>query len=185
VDVPHTAFVHDRLFRVRRGEPVRAQVVRARGTVTVTYRSERRNLGLFARFLNPSGREIAHTDRFVMPNVTCVEYGFGPRRTFVITSQSVPVSAAETLVYTDLTFHYGPWTRLARPVIRWLAQRIIDQDIRILARQASVIERYGRRFTHTPADVIHAFIESIRRELEGGRDPRLLPERSEEIEFWV
>ncbi|MBI5201381.1 MAG: hypothetical protein HY925_07330 [Elusimicrobia bacterium] len=42
-----------------------------------------------------------------------------------------------------------------------------------------------QEFTHTPADIIHVFIESIHRELELGRDPRLLPDRSQEIEFWV
>jgi phenylpropionate dioxygenase-like ring-hydroxylating dioxygenase large terminal subunit len=185
VDIPHTAFVHAGLFRSRRGERLLARVVRAGGAVTVTYRNERRNLGLFAAFLNRAGREIAHTDRFLMPNLTSVEYAFGPARRFVITSQAVPVTAGETLVYTDLAYRYGPWTRLAGPVVRRLAQRIIDQDVRILGRQAAVLARGGAPFVPTPADVIHAGIESIRRELERGRDPRLLPARTEEIAFWV
>jgi phenylpropionate dioxygenase-like ring-hydroxylating dioxygenase large terminal subunit len=185
VDIPHTAFVHPRIFRSRRDQRVGARVSRAAGTVTVRYRHERANLGTFTWFLNPSHGDIEHVDRFHMPNVTCVEYGFGPRRRFVITSQAVPVSADETLVHTDLTFDYGAWGRLARPVVRRLAQRIIDQDIAILGHQTHVIERDGEDFTHTPADVIHVFIESIRRELEAGRDPRHLPERGAEIEFWV
>ena len=185
VDVPHTAFVHAGLFRSRRGERLRARVVRAHGTVRVTYQNERRNLGAFAWFSNPAGREISHTDTFFMPNVTCVEYGFGDDRRFVITSQSVPVSHDETIVYTDLTFRYGAWTRPAAPVVRWLAQRVIDQDVRILGRQRAAIRRSGERFTHTPVDIIHVWIESIRGELAAGRDPRRLPERSADVEFWV
>lgn len=185
VDIPHTAFVHPWIFRSQRDEPLQARVERRDGTVTVTYRNERANLGIFSWFLNPAGREIEHADRFHMPNVTCVEYGFGPRRRFVITSQAVPVSAEETLVYTDLTFDYGMWGRLARPVVRRLAQRLIDQDVEILGHQMAVIRRYGEAFTHTPADLIHVFIEQIRTTLEGGRDPRRLPERVAEIEFWV
>ena len=111
-----------------------------------------------------------------MPNVTCVEYGFGRGRHLVITSQCVPVTADETLVYTDLAFRYGAWSRLATPVVRWLAQRIIDQDVSILGRQMDGIRRYGPEFTNTPADLIHVFIESIRRELAEGRDPRRLPD---------
>jgi phenylpropionate dioxygenase-like ring-hydroxylating dioxygenase large terminal subunit len=185
VDIPHTAYVHPRLFRSRQNERLRARVVRRAGSVLVTYRAEHRNLGIFAWFLNPRGGEICHRDSFHMPNVTCVEYGFGSRRSFTITSQAISVAPAETFVYTDLTFRYGIWTRVSRPVVRWLAQRIIDQDIRVLGQQRAVIEQYGEGFTDTPADLIHVFIESIRRELTEGRDPRLLPERSTEIEFCV
>jgi phenylpropionate dioxygenase-like ring-hydroxylating dioxygenase large terminal subunit len=185
VDIPHTAFVHPRIFRESRRERIEAAVRRANGSVVVSYRNERANLGLFARFLNPRGREIKHTDAFHMPNVTSVDYVFGPRRRFVITSQSVPVTDDETLVYTDLTYDYGIWNRLARPIIRRQAQTIINQDVEILGQQAETIRRYGARFTNTEADVIHVLIESIRDELSRGRDPRLLAEKTCEIEFWV
>jgi phenylpropionate dioxygenase-like ring-hydroxylating dioxygenase large terminal subunit len=185
VDIPHTAYVHAGIFRSQRNERLQAWIVRTEGSVRVTYRNERRNLGWFAWFLNGSDREITHTDSFFMPNVTCVEYGFGRGRHLVITSQCVPVTADETLVYTDRAFRYGAWSRLATPVVRWLAQRIIDQDVSILGRQMEGIRRYGPEFTNTPADLIHVFIGSIRRELAERRDPRLLPTRSQEVEFWV
>jgi hypothetical protein len=89
------------------------------------------------------------------------------------------------LVYTDLTYNYGIWNGLARPIIRRQAQTIINQDIEILANQMAVIKKYGARFTNTDADVIHVLIESIRAALERGEDPRHLPDKRVDIEFWV
>lgn len=185
VDIPHTAFVHPGIFRVSRGERLQAIVERKGGTVVTRYRGERANLGFFSRFLNRRAREIEHTDSFFMPNVTSVEYVFGKRRRFIITSQSIPVGDDETLVYTDLTYNYGAWNLLAKPVIRRQAQTIINQDIAILGDQMETIKRFGARFSNSEADVIHVLIESIREALERGEDPRQLPEKRVEIEFWV
>jgi len=185
VDIPHTVFVHPKIFRVSRQEKFTARVKRAGGSVTVSYHNERANLGIFSWFLNPGGHEITHTDSFHMPNVTSVDYIFGKSRRFIITSQSVPVTDEETLVYTDLTYNYGVWNAIAKPVIRRQAQMIINQDVAILADQLETIKKYGARFCNTEADVIHTLIESIRMELGKGSDPRLLPEREHEIVFWV
>ena len=185
VDVPHTAFVHPKIFRVTRNERFAAQVERRDGSVTVSYRNERANLGIFSWFLNPSGRQITHTDSFLMPNVTSVDYNFGHRRRFIITSQSIPLTGEETLVRTDLTYNYGAWNYLSRPIIQWQAQTIINQDIAVLDNQMKTIKRYGGHFSNTEADAIHVLIESIREEIANGRDPRLLPDKIQEIEFWV
>lgn len=185
VDIPHTVFVHPKIFRVSRQERFTACIKRTGGSVIVSYRNERANLGIFSWFLNPGGHEITHTDSFHMPNVTSVDYIFGKNRRFIITSQSVPVTDEETLVYTDLTYNYGVWNTIAKPIIRRQAQVIINQDIAILADQMETIKKYGARFCNTEADVIHVLIESIRNELGKGSDPRLLPEKNHEIEFWV
>jgi phenylpropionate dioxygenase-like ring-hydroxylating dioxygenase large terminal subunit len=185
VDVPHTAFVHSKIFRSARGERLTASVRRSNGSVVVSYGGERANLGVFAKFLNPGGREIEHTDSFHVPNITSVDYTFGPRRRFIITSQAVPASRDETIVYTDLTYDYGAWNMVAKPVIRRQAQKIINEDIEILGDQMEVIKKFGCRFSTTQADIIHVMIESIHQELIEGRDPRLLPEKSYEVEFWV
>ena len=185
VDIPHTAYVHAGIFRSRKNEKLTTSIVRKSGSVKATYRRERANLGIFSWFLNPTGREIVHTDSFYMPNVTCVEYIFGPNRHFIITSQSIPTSHDDTLVYTDLTFNYGIWNWIAPFFVKRQGQKIIDQDVEILNLQMDVIKHYGEHFSNTPADLIHVFIESIRKDLEMGRDPRLLPEQSREVEFWV
>ncbi|MBI4751940.1 MAG: aromatic ring-hydroxylating dioxygenase subunit alpha [Acidobacteria bacterium] len=185
VDIPHTTFVHPRIFRDAKAERFTAQITRKNGSVVVAYHNERSNFGWFSKFLNPTAREIQHTDSFHLPNITSVDYIFSQKRRFIITSQSIPVSDDETLVYTDLTYNYGIWNLPARPLIRWLAQRIIDQDIAILNNQMQTIRQFGAEFSNTEADTIHVLIESIRNELAAGRDPRLLPEKKVEIEFWV
>jgi phenylpropionate dioxygenase-like ring-hydroxylating dioxygenase large terminal subunit len=55
IDIPHTAFVHQGLFRSTRGERLAATVRRANGAVQVSYRNERDNLGRYRWFLNPRG----------------------------------------------------------------------------------------------------------------------------------
>jgi phenylpropionate dioxygenase-like ring-hydroxylating dioxygenase large terminal subunit len=185
VDIPHTAFVHPRIFRVRKDAKLTAHVQRRNGSVLVQYHHERANFGIFSAFLNPHGHEICHTDAFHMPNVTCVDYLFGPRRHLIITSQAIPLTDDETLVYTDLTYNYGLWNTLTRPIIYWQARTIIRQDIAILRQQRDVLRHYGSHFANTPADVIHVLIESIRNALLQGIDPRLLPEATHAIEFFV
>ncbi|HHP7245195.1 MAG TPA: Rieske 2Fe-2S domain-containing protein, partial [Elainellaceae cyanobacterium] len=162
IDIPHTAFVHPGVFRQARQQMLEMTVERRKGYVWVEYHHETTNLGRFSRFLNQDGCEIRHTDSFHMPNVTCVNYDMGKHRQLFITSQSVPETETSTLVYTDVTFNYGIWNRLARPFVRWTAQHIIRQDIEILGVQHDVIEKYGQQFSNTPADTIHVFVESIR-----------------------
>ena len=184
IDIPHTAFVHQGIFRSTRGERLRATVTRANGAVHVDYRNERANLGTYRWFLNPRGREIRHTDSFHAPNVTCVVYEIGTK-TFVITSQAVPVGDGDTLVYTDLTYRFGGWNAIAAPFVRRHGQRIIDQDIEILARQGESIARYGTEFRDAPADLIHRMVDSLRDAIARGENPHELPPFEQDIEFYV
>ncbi len=185
IDIPHTVSVHPGIFRSARQQQLTMTVKRSQGSVIATYHNETTNLGWYRRFLNPQGSEIDHTDAFHMPNVTSVEYRMGPRRHCFITSQSVPETETSTLVYTDVTFNYGLWSWLARPLVYWTARRIIAQDVEALALQQSVIEKYGTQFAHTPVDGIHCFVESIREAIAAGQDPRSLPDRTVEVTFWV
>lgn len=184
IDIPHTAFVHERIFRSTRGETLAATVRREGGSVRVTYRNERGNLGVYGWFLNPGNVEIRHTDTFHAPNVTSVVYEIGAK-VFIITSQATPVAANETLVYTDLTYRFGAWNAIAAPFVRRHGQRIIDQDIAILALQGENIARYGAEFRDTPADLIHRMVDSIRDAIARGEDPRALPRVEHEIAFRV
>jgi phenylpropionate dioxygenase-like ring-hydroxylating dioxygenase large terminal subunit len=187
IDVPHTAFVHTGIFRSPKGERIAATVTRADGAVHVSYRNERANLGTWRWFLNPRGAEIRHTDSFLVPNVTYVIYEIGAH-TFIITSQSVPTKAddgGDTLVYTDLTYNFGLFSAMARPFVRWYGQRVIDQDVVILAAQMENIRCYGADFRDTPADIIHRCVDSLRQAIAHGEDPCALAPLSREIEFYV
>ena len=185
VDIPHTTFVHPKIFRDAKHEKFGAHVERKDGRVKVTYKNEKKNFGWFSWFLNPTGKEIIHTDEFFIPNITSVHYRFSGVNHFIITSQSVPISEDETLVYTDLTYNYGIWTKISRPLIRLQAQTIIDQDVEILNNQMKTMKNYGVHFQNSPADIIHTWIESLQSEIQEGRDPNLLPQKEVEIEFWV
>jgi phenylpropionate dioxygenase-like ring-hydroxylating dioxygenase large terminal subunit len=184
IDIPHTAFVHRRIFRSSTGERLTARVERKNAQVHIEYRNERDNLGSWRWFLNPRGLPVSHTDSFHAPNVTSVEYRIG-RKAFFITSQAVPVNAAETLVYTDLTYRFGLFNRLAAPFVWRHGQRIIDQDLEILALQMRNIQRYGQEFRDTPADHIHRMVDSLREAIERGEDPHALPALVRDIEFYV
>ena len=185
IDIPHTASVHPGVFRKPRQQKLEMTVQRCNGSVFAEYRNETSNLGWFSSFLNPKGLHIKHTDSFHMPNITSVEYDMGNHRKLFITSQSVPETEDSTLVYTDVTYNYGIWNKLAQPFIRWTAQYIINQDVKALGIQWKVIQKYGTQFANTPADTIHVFVESIRNQIAKGEDPRNLPNQSVQVKFWV
>lgn len=185
IDIPHTAFVHPGVFRNSRQQQIEMIVERKNGSVLVEYSNETSNLGWFSRFLNQQNAEIKHSDRFYMPNITCVEYKMGKNRHLFITSQSIPETENSTLVYTDVTYNYGIWNKIARPFVRWTAQHIIKQDVKILGIQGEAIAKYGTHFSHTPADTIHVFVESIRDAIASGKDPRQLSHQLVKVTFWV
>jgi phenylpropionate dioxygenase-like ring-hydroxylating dioxygenase large terminal subunit len=184
IDIPHTVSVHPGVFRKPCQQKLGMSVERRNGSVIAEYHNETNNLGWFARFLNRKASQIRHIDSFHMPNITSVEYDMGNRRLF-ITSQSIPETENSTLVYTDVTYNYGIWNKLAHPFVHWTAQYIIHQDIETLKIQSEVIQKYGAQFGNTPADTIHVFVESIRDKIGAGEDPRKLPDKSVEVEFWV
>jgi len=185
VDVPHTVFVHDKIFRVSKQEKVTAKVTRENGSVVINYLHETDNLGWFSWFLNPSKSEIQHRDHFHVPNITSVDYIFGPKRKFTITSHCIPVSDTVTHVYTDLTYDFGFFNHFAGPIVRYQGQSVIDQDIIVLNNQMKGIKKYGENFQNSSADIIHVMIESIRNEITKGFDPRQLPIKNFDIEFWI
>ncbi|NET02732.1 MAG: aromatic ring-hydroxylating dioxygenase subunit alpha [Sphaerospermopsis sp. SIO1G1] len=185
IDIPHTAYVHPGIFRNHRQQKLEMKVERDNGSVLVEYGNEDNNLGWYSRFLNTKNTEIKHSDKFFMPNVTSVEYIMGKNRHLFITSQSIPETENSTLVYTDVTYNYGIWNKIARPFVWLTAQHIINQDVKILAVQGETIFKYGTQFYNTPADTIHVFVESIIQAIERGEDPRLLPNKSVNVSFWV
>ncbi|RMG16858.1 MAG: aromatic ring-hydroxylating dioxygenase subunit alpha [Planctomycetota bacterium] len=187
MDVPHTVYVHDKWFRRRALRSVRATVERTEDSVLVTYHQEQDTIGFHGRILNPTGEPMRHTDKFYMPNVTRVDYAFGSRRAFVITSQCTPVTATRTRVYTAITFRLGHrlLNALGRLLLPPYTRQVIEQDVRIMANQGRSLRRYGSEFLNSEADLLHRCIESLRSWAEsGGAGPRPRPIRKE-IEFWI
>lgn len=185
IDVPHTAFVHTGIFRETEGRPIHTLVQRQKGTVTVEYLNENSNLGSMSWFLNPSKGKVVHVDHFIMPNVTHVIYQLPSGWEYLITSQSIPLTDSETMVYTDITYNFGIWTRLAAWMVKRQAKKVIAQDMEVLEDQYQVIMREGPAFINMPCDLIHTMISEIRDALEKGIDPITLPDKKKEITFYV
>ena len=173
IDVPHTSFVHTGIFRKPAAQPIDIDLTRKGLMVRIDYHGESLNLGHFAWLLNPSGGAIVHSDHFFAPHVTSVHYRLPNGFAYYITSQSIARGAMDTLVYTDISYDFGPWSQwfdwITRPVVRHQAQAVIDQDISILNEQGEVISRDGEKFYNTTADSIHVEIHAVIAALAAGR----------------
>ena len=66
-----------------------------------------------------------------------------------------------------------------------MGQRIISQDVEAMAKQMKCIKKYGEDFSNTPADTIHAYVETIQRELARGNDPRDLPDKVVDVQMLI
>jgi len=187
MDVPHTAFVHRGWFRrASSAKPAEATVERTADSVLVEYFQPDDSIGFAKWLLNPDGRAMTHTDRFYMPNVTRVDYMWGQRRGFVITSQITPVTRDRATVYTAITFRFGVFNPLARLLLPAYTRAVINQDVRIMAVQTRNLARFGgRRFHGTEADVIHQGIESLREHAQGGEGSPAPEPFATRIRFWM
>lgn len=187
MDVPHTTFVHAGWFRRPAHRRIRVEVERTPDSVLVTYHAPDDKIGFTGRILNPDGAPSGHTDKFYMPSTTRVDYTFGPRRGFTITSTCTPRGPFDTVVYTLISYKLGWLNRLAPLWLPFYTREVIRQDVRIMQVQGDNLRRFGgeTRFHSTAADLLHECIESLRGHAEsGGREQPPAP-RSEEVFFWI
>src|SRR5947209_3488649 len=155
LDCPHTAYVHQGWFRSQKAKEVRAKIARCSDRVEVEFFEERDAESVISRLLFPAGRKMVHTDRFLMPATTRVDYSFGPDRHFIITSQCTPVTEDETLDYTVMTFRFGRIAPLVRLLFEPISRKVIRQDVQILEAQAEQVRGFGGpRFTFVETDLV-------------------------------
>ena len=143
LDVPHTAYVHSGWFRSRTSHDVRAVVHREADGSFVEFDEVAERQSVVARLLFPRSGQLKHTDRFLMPSTSRVDYAFGPDRHFIITSQCTPVTEQQTDVYTVVTFRFGVVAPLVRLYFEPLSRRILRQDVQILGELTRQVERFG------------------------------------------
>ncbi len=194
MDVPHTTFVHQGWFRTKVvPKRVPASVDLDGEEVLVTYRQERDRISGLGVVLNPTGEAMVHTDRFIAPNVTRVDYSFGPVSTgrgggFAICSQCTPVGPRETLVFTSISYKLPLELprrlvgRALKPVMQWYTRQVINQDVEVMDTQTAGLTADDTPpvFLNTEADVLHVQIERLRAWLrEGGRGTKPDDERIE------
>lgn len=193
MDVPHTVFVHRGWFRNRKRTQVPATVHRTDGSVLVTYEQENDQLTGAGFLMNPSGEPMKHTDHFYVPNVTRVDYLWGERSGYVISSQVAPIGPLDSLVYTSISYRL-PFdlpknlaARALRRFMKWYTTQVIGQDVDIMRVQHEGLTSApgGLDFRSTEADLLHADIEAYRAWLRDGGHGEGPEDAKRRISFWI
>lgn len=193
MDVPHTVFVHKGWFRNRKRTQVPATVHRTDGSVLVTYEQENDQLTGAGILMNPGGEPMKHTDNYYVPNVTRVDYLWGERSGYVISSQVAPIGPLDSLVYTSISYRL-PFdlpknlaARALRRFMKWYTTQVIGQDVDIMRVQHEGLTSApgGLDFRSTEADLLHADIEAYRAWLRDGGHGEGPEDAKRRISFWI
>ncbi|KAF1039563.1 MAG: Aminopyrrolnitrin oxygenase PrnD [Burkholderia lata] len=166
MDVPHTVFVHDGIFRSSRGQAMEATVATTQDSVAVTYHDGDDKIGFCLDWLtNPDRVPLAHVDRFIAPNVTRCDYLWGERSGFLIVSQITPIDARRSRVYTYIAYRFRlpRWMlRALRPLLNLYTHLVIQQDVRIMrAHRQGLDNAPGFRPHNVRADIVHVAIDRL------------------------
>ncbi len=172
LDCPHATFVHRGWFRSPTGKPVRATVTTLDDGAVAEYFEEPRKRSVIWALFAPPASSMRHTDRFIAPATSRVDYVFSDGRAYNITSTCCPLVDGGLEVFTVMSFRFpiwGPLVRLAfEPISRW----IIRQDVRMLDSVADNQLRFAPRgIQSTRADLLAPAIRSWRRALAERRPP--------------
>lgn len=168
LDVPHTLFVHPALFRGSAQRPTVARVRCLEDSAEAEFIGESPLEGWGPRLVFPTGTRVQHTDRFLLPSISRVDYLFGEEHGFVITSQCTQRAEMVVDVTTHIAWRLPLPSFFLAPFLRWYCRRVIQQDVEVLAVQGEQIQRFGRAELHTRADLLGRHIARLRRDAVGG-----------------
>jgi len=172
LDVPHATFLHRYWFRAATAREIRAVVRTLEDGAEAEFFEEPREGSLVWWLLAPRGGAMRHTDRFIAPRTSRVDYEFPGGLHYVITSSCTPIDGRSTQVFTVISFRYRFLGRLVRLFFEPLSRRIIRQDVKMLDAQYSNVERFGGpSFAHTRADLLGRHIAAWRDALSAGAPP--------------
>jgi phenylpropionate dioxygenase-like ring-hydroxylating dioxygenase large terminal subunit len=172
LDCPHAMFVHRGWFRSPTQQPVRARVTMLDDGAIAEYFDEPRRKSVIWALFAPGRGEMHHTDRFVAPATSDVDYVFPSGLAYNITSTCSPVEGDAIEVFTVMSFRFrflGPLVRLFfEPLSRW----IIRQDARMLEQVADNRNTFpAARARSTAADLLGPAIWQWRAALDSGTAP--------------
>jgi phenylpropionate dioxygenase-like ring-hydroxylating dioxygenase large terminal subunit len=185
MDVPHTVYVHDKWFRKKKSMKVSTKVEVFDGHVKVTYDQPEDSIGFMERILNPKKEPMLHTDEFIFPNITRVDYSFG-KKSFIINSQCSPVTNLKTRVYTWIAYRIGFPSRPFKPFFQFYTRKVISQDVEIMQQHGSILKVLGENTYHsTGADELHLAIQKLRQLGIEDRQKPLEVKYEKEREFWI
>ena len=188
MDVPHTVYVHRGWFRDEQVErkKIPHTVETKNGTVLVTYLQEQDEFSWGAKLLlNPHGAPMKHTDEFIYPNLTRVDYWFG-QNGFIINSQGTPVGPLKTRVYTYIAYKIPLFKKVLKPIFKFYTRQVIEQDVEIMHNQGASLKRDGTlNFRSTPCDELHVQVERLRHFGKVGNPQLKTFAVKKEINFWI
>lgn len=187
MDVPHTVYVHAGWFRNKSFKKVPMTVRTKNARVLATYKQKDDKIGgLVHWLLNPKGEPMKHTDEFIYPNITRVDYTFGDQYGFIINSQNTPVSTLKSRTYTYIAFRMAFGSKLAKPFLQFYTRQVIEQDVDIMKIQSDALKiDPTTNFRSTDADVLHIAIERLRHWGKIGSDKLYTFEETVEKDFWI
>ncbi len=172
LDCPHATHVHRTWFRTPTAKPVKAIVQTLDDGAVAEYFNEPREKSVIWSLLTPSAEEMKHTDRFIAPATSQVNYHFSKGRKYIISSCCTPINDDTTRVHTVVNFHYGKLAPLIRLFFQPLALIIIKQDVRMMQLQHNNVKRFGSaNFTVISEDLLFKQIAAWRKAIKQGINP--------------
>ncbi|MEP7702804.1 aromatic ring-hydroxylating dioxygenase subunit alpha [Paraglaciecola sp. 25GB23A] len=187
MDVAHTVYVHAGWFRNKAQIKVPMSIETKEGAVLVTYNQENDKIGgITNRLLNPKGVPMTHTDKFIYPNITRVDYSYNNEYGFVINSQITPISTLKSRVYTYIAYKLVSFNWIAKPFVKFYTRQVIEQDVAIMRNQGENLKLdISPRFRSTEADTVHLAIEKLRDTGKEDQQAVNLIQSSKNKEFWI
>jgi phenylpropionate dioxygenase-like ring-hydroxylating dioxygenase large terminal subunit len=181
IDCPHTGYVHGGLFRAPASHMARTKVQSVPDGVVIDIEEETMTNSLLAKLLVPKGGQVTHQDRFFLPSIVRVAYGFGPDKQIVGFQLCTPVEDFETEVFVYVTWKLGVFTHLIRPFVPHVGRAVLMQDMGVLVNQGEMVKRHGRSYTSAPADTANLWIQACRARALAGQAPSA--EREKQVDF--
>lgn len=187
MDVPHTVFVHEGIFRSSSGRTMEATLACKAQSIEVTYHDDGDKIGFMNWLSNPDGEPLVHTDRFFAPNVTRCDYKWGERSAFLIISQITPIDARQSRVYTYIAYRFRlPRWALAmlRPFIHLYTRIVIRQDVKIIQAHRQGLDNAANfKPAHVQADAVHVGVEQLLAAVKRGEELPQAQRRERRIRF--
>lgn len=187
MDVPHTVFVHEGIFRSSTGRSMDATLACKARSIEVTYHDDGDKIGVMNWLSNPDGEPLVHTDRFFAPNVTRCDYHWGERSAFLIISQITPIDSRQSRVYTYIAYRFRlpRWVlRTLRPFIHLYTRIVIRQDVKIIqAHRQGLDNAPDFKPSNVQADAIHVGVEQLLAAVRLGEDLPPAQRRESRIRF--
>jgi phenylpropionate dioxygenase-like ring-hydroxylating dioxygenase large terminal subunit len=181
IDCPHTGYVHGGLFRTPASHMARTRVQAVEDGVIIDIEEETKTNSLLGKLLVQKGGHVTHQDRFYLPSIVQVAYGFGPDRQITGFQLCTPVEDFETHVYVFVTWKLGVLTHLIRPFVPYVGKTVLMQDMGVLVNQGEMVKRYGRQYTSAPADTANLWIQACRTRALNGQEPST--PREKQVDF--